>query len=138
VDADNTGRPVSDSRPTSQPDKRRRADIAATATATSMHCTEAASWTDSVFSRTLTRPTDNHSDQDLNVCMDSDSSDTGDLYPPVTASQSTDAATAAAATTAESAANLERPRPVTTSRPTRERRCPARFLETVQARRLTY
>jgi len=56
----------------------------------------------------------------------------------VTVSQSTDAATTAAAATAESAASLDRPRPVTTSRPTHECHCPARFLETVQVRRLTY
>ena len=136
VDADNTGRPMSDSRPTSQPDKRRRADNAATATRT--QCTETASCTDSELSRPLTRPTDNHSDHDSNVCMDSDSSDTGDLYLLVTVSQSTDAATAAAAAAAESATNRDRPCPVPTSRPMRERRRPARFLETIQAHRLTY
>jgi len=63
VDADNTGRPVSNSRPTSQPAKRRRADNAATATATSMHCTDAE------FSRPITWAL-NRRGQDCNIRVD--------------------------------------------------------------------
>jgi len=70
--------------------------------------------------------------------MESDSTDTGDEYQPVTVSQSTDTATAAAAATAESTPSPDRLRPVPPIRVTRQRRRPARFLETVQAHRLTY
>jgi len=60
-----------------------------------------------------------------------------DAYPPVPASQSTDTAIVTATASTESTADLDRPRPVPTTRPAHTRHCPARFLESVQARRLT-
>jgi len=133
MNSDNAECPVSDSSPTSQPNKRRKADDAAMATST--HCTEIVSCTDSELSRPSTRSTVtvSSSNQDSNVCNNTDSPDTSDCYPAVTVSQSTDTAADAAAT-AQSAATPVRPRPASTSRPARVHRRPARFLETVQAR----
>jgi len=58
LNSDNAECPVSDSSPTSQPNKRRRADNAAMATST--QCTETASCTDSELSRSITRSAVNH------------------------------------------------------------------------------
>jgi len=130
MDTDNTSCPASDSSHASPPAKRRKADTTAAATGTSP--------ADTSVCRPLTCSTDHRSSQGGNVCMDTDSTDTGDDYLPVTVSQSTDTATAATAATAESTSSSDRPRPVPASRAARERRRPARFLETVQACRLTY
>jgi len=117
VGTDNTGCPASDSSLASPPAKRRKASTADTATST--HCTNTG------ISRPLTRSTDNHGGSDSNVCTDNDSTDTGDVYQLVTASQGTATATAAAAAAAESAADLDRPRPVPPTRATRQQRRPA-------------
>jgi len=77
VNTDNADCPVRNTSPTSSPTKRRKADSAATATSTSC--------TDSDVSRPLTRPADNCCSRDFNVCMDTDSTDTGDVCPLVTA-----------------------------------------------------
>jgi len=114
VDADNTGRPVSDSRPTSQPDKRRRADNAATATST--HCTETASCTDAELSRPITRSV-NHRGQDSNVRVDRPGLGIRAHIP--SSPQSTDT------TVTEPAASADKPRLPSAGRPARARRRPA-------------
>ena len=129
VNSENPDRPVNDISATSQPNKRRKADDAAMATST--HCTATTNRTGSEISRSLFQSTDNQSGQDSNVWVDTDSLDIRDRNPPVAVSEST-------GTTSAAAANPGRPHPVSTDRPNRLRHRPARFLQTVQARRLIH
>jgi len=70
------------------------------------------------------------------ACPPSDGSSLIDAYPSVPASHGTDTAIVTAAASSESDVETNRPRPTSPGRPVWTKRRPARFLETVQARRL--
>jgi len=116
---------------TSQPKQRCKASDAAMETST--HCTMTANCTDTDTSMPLFSPMDTCSDHSSDACV----SIGLDICNPTvdeTWSQSTHRSGMATAVS-NAAAKLE-PSHAVTSRPTRVRRRPARFVETVRSRRL--
>ena len=111
---------------TSQPKLRHKATN--TTMETNTHCAKTASCADSDTNAPLFPSMDNFSDHSSNTCV---SIGLDICNPAVAESQSTDGASTAIA---ESAATQHRPCPALANRPTRVRRRPARFLETMQAR----
>jgi len=97
---------------------------------TNMHCTNTASRADSDSDTPLFPSMDTCSDHSPNACV---SIDLDICNLAVAESQSTHGASMQ---TAESVTIQHNPRPTLAKRPVRVRRRPARFLETVQARRL--
>jgi len=131
IDTGDTGGSASDMPAADPPAKRCKSDTAAASTGAGRPDSQL------VASRPLTRPTDRRCSQRSPAGFDVDSMDTADVHQSVTVGHGTDTAAAAAATTAGYASGSTRPRPVTPARAPRQRRRPARFLDAVQARRLT-
>jgi len=113
---------------TSQFKQRRKASDAAMATST--HCTETTNCTDIDDSMPLSLSVGTCRDNPPDTCV---SFDLDTCNPTVDASQSTHAT---GVDTAIAVTARDKPHPAVTKRPVRLRRRPARFLETIQARRL--
>jgi len=113
---------------TSQPKQWHKASD--TAMATSTHCTKTASRTGTDNSMPLSSPIDTCRDHPPDACVPFD---LDICNPTVDASQSTHAT---GVDTAMAVTARDKPHPAVTKRPVRLHQRPARFLETIQARRL--